>query len=504
MAQRASRPPARPPARRGSAAYRRPPKSQPPVNGYTATVISPASGASVNTKKPTVTVLGEVVLGGLVDLQVEWRRQQAVLSGSTWDPEAIYTVSVNGADSGVPVGTIPPTDLEYGTWWFRARAGSTATNIWSAWSAQRWLDVRPRLGSVAQYIDLNVGVTDPPILTTCAYIEMNVGLDPLTVVPELTSYVEMNVGVELRPFSVAEYIDLNIGPKLGVYQAAEYMDLNVVTNQVPTPHIWWIRPEQGKHGYVFNIYGHGFGQYQGQYSGKVRLGNLVCSIARWEIVPSTPVATTITVSGKPRATSSTTAIPWVALVNPTITFEAGDTIDYDMRWDTGASRLDIFPYFTQANAVMGYGANLLLNDTTGAAWVSDQPSAYNAWHHRKFVIPTGHYLVGRAVTNFGIAWYGFDAAQPVRDGAIRSFVIRAADGTVKAWLTGDDNQTAPSLSYTANTGTLTSATLTQDGYHIVHGQGLDPDSITTEHGWIVAVVPSEAVSSMVRVVLEEG
>lgn len=504
MASRARRNHPRPPARRGGAAFRRVPATQPPVNGFVASITGPSNGASVNDRTPSVSVLGVAVLGGTVDLQIEWRRQQAMFVSGNWVPAPTYTVLVDGAESGVPVLTEPPTELDHGTWWFRVRAGDFGTGIWSDWSAQQWLDVRPVLGSVAQYIELNVGVTDPPIAGTYAYIEMNVGLDESTVVSELVTYAEMNVGTVIQPFQASEYTDFNIGPKLGTYEVAEYMDFNVVTNQVPVPHIWWVRPEQGKHGYVFNIFGQGFGQFQGQYSGKVRLGNLVCSIARWEMIPPDPVATTVTVSGKPRATASTTSIPWLALVSPTITFEAGDTIDYDMFWDTGSSRLDLFPYFVQGSAVMGYGANLLLNDTTGDPWISDQPEAYGAWHHRRFVVPTGHYLVGRAATNFGIGWYGFDAAQPFRAGSIRSFVIRRADGVVKAWITGDDNQNAPSLAYTANTGTLQSATLTQEGYQIIHGQGLDPDTITPEHGWVVAVVPSGAVSSMVRVVLEEG
>ena len=82
-------------------------------------------------------------------------------------------------------------------------------------------------------------------------------------------------------------------------------------------------------------------------------------------------------------------------------------------------------------------------------------------------------------------------------------VIRSADGTPKMWATGDDHISAPTLTYVANTGILQYATFEQEGFEIVKGQGVDPDKITPEHGWIVAVVPSGAVSSMVQVVLEE-
>lgn len=507
MVRRAPRQPPRPPARRGGAVTRRLLRAQPPVNGYVAQITSPANGYGSADRTPTVYVMGTSLAFPTVDLQIEWRRQEAFYISAVWTPPATYTVSVEDTASGVPVGVDPPTNLAYGSWWYRVRAGNSTTNLWSDWSPQQWLDVRPVLGSMAEYIDMNIGVTDPPIYKLAVYAEMNVGLDLATVVGELVTYAEMNIGAIEQTFQASEYADLNIGPKLNPYEVAEYMDFNVVTDETPVPHIWWIRPEQGKEGYVFNIYGQGFGEFQNQYDGKVLLGNLVCSIARWEIVDAQVVASTVSVIGKARPTAGATsgmAYPWVSLAAATVTFEAGDTIDYDMRWDTPlSSRLDIFPTFSQAGNIMGLGTNLLLNDSTGDAWISDQPEAYGAWHHRHFTVPPGHYLVGKAVTNFGIAWYGFDAAQSFRGGSIRSFVIRRADGTVKHWATGDDNLNNVPLVYTANTGTLQSSTFEQDGYEIIQGEGLDPDTITPEHGWIVAVVPSGAVSSMVRVVLED-
>ncbi len=75
--------------------------------------------------------------------------------------------------------------------------------------------------------------------------------------------------------------------------------------------------------------------------------------------------------------------------------------------------------------------------------------------------------------------------------------------TPKMWIMGDDRNSTPPLTYLANGGQLQYATFEQEGFEIVQGQGLDPDIITPEYGWIVAVVPSGAVSSMVKVVLED-
>lgn len=470
-------------------------------------MLAPPAGYSTNDRRQEITVSGHSDLGTPVDIQIEWRRQRAIeFPANVWTPTPTYTVSIEDAVSDSPQVSEPPTDLAYGTWWFRARAGNSTSNVWSAWSPQNWIELRPVLGSLTQYVEMNIGVTDPPLYSALAYVEMNVGVPDAPLEPEnAVTYVEMNVGVRQEVLNLAAYTDLNIGPKFDPYVVMEYTDLNVVTDETPVPHIWWIRPEQGKEGYVFNIYGQGFGAFQNEYDGKVLLGNLVCSIARWEIVPAEARVTTVSVIGSPRTTASTTALPQVLLNASSVVIEEGDIIEYDLRWEApGGSRLDIFPTFDISGVTteMGY-ASALLNDTTGDAWISDQPEAYSAWHHRRFVVPPGNYLIGRTISNFAFAWYGSDAAAPVRAASIRSMVVRDSDESVKLWVMGDDQLSRPPLNYTANGGDLQSVTFEQEGFEIIHGEGLDPDTITPEYGWIVAVVPSGAVSSMVRVVLED-
>lgn len=506
MAHRANRP-QRPPRRRGDSSFQKTITAPPVVNGYSAQILSPPRGSSSPDQRIDVTVLATAVTTPTLDIQMEWRRQEATQAtvGGPWSPAATYTNTVTGLTSNQEHVIEPPTDLAYGTWWYRARAGDSSTGVWGAWSVQVWSDVRPTLGSVTQYIDLNIGVDAPPLEGAFAYIDLNIGIRTEDYDASPAAYIDLNLGVEKLPLTAVAYSDLNVGIERKVLRTVIYSDMNVRSDMTPVPHLWWVRPERGKHGYVFNIFGQGFGSFQNEFSGSVMLGNHVCPIVRWDLVPAGLKPVTVSVKGTPRTTSSTTALP-VVLLNPSaLLIEAGDIIEYDMKWDTPPStQLDILPTFdiSTTTSKMGYGT-ALLNDTTGDPWISAQPEAYGAWHHRKFVVPSGNFLVGKTISNFGIAWYGFSASAPERAGSIRSFVVRDSQGVPKLWVTGDDHQSAPALTYTANGGALVSATFEQEGFEIIHGQGLDPDTITPEHGWIVAVVPSGAVSSMVRVVLEE-
>ena len=501
---------ARPPVRRGVALFQRALRLPPPVNGFGVSFLAPVNGFSSRVRRPTITVVGYSVLGTPVDIQIEWRTQKAYQQGvkpkptDPWFPAPTYVVNLRSVASNSQQTTVPPADLAYMSWWYRARVGNLDTSLWSDWSEQRWLDITPVLGSVSEYLDINVGVVNIRNPVTVAYVEMNIGVLRSTKFP-LTQYSEMNIGVPSKVKLLAEYTDMNVYPVLGRPSLAAYTDLNAVTDLTPEPHIWWIRPEQGKEGYVFNIYGHGFGAFQGEHDGKVQLGNLVCSIANWQVVPPGLVASTVRVSGKPRPTTGGNSIPNVLLNTSSVVLQAGDVIEYDLLWEVPSqSQLDIFPYFEISGIAVGIGASYLLNDEQGTAWASDQPGAKGTWLHRKFTIPVGHGLVGKTANDFGIGWYGYDPTQPTRTASVRSYVIRAADGTAKLWVTGDDNKSAPPFTYVANSGVLVSTEFDQEGFVIQHGEGLDPDVITTEHGWIVAIVPSGASSSMVEVVVEDS
>lgn len=490
--------------RRGSVQLSRALLPPPLVNGYAVALVAPINGYFSFDLRQQVTILGTSSLGTDMDVQVEWRTGPAsdTTGFGNWVPSPIYVTNLSGIPSGVPYDVEPPADLGYFTWYYRARTGIASSNIWSAWSPQAFFNLSPVLGSVSTYIDLNVGVENVVSRGDYSYVDVNVGVK-FTQARSDSKYIDLNVGVPEVLFTPASYADLNVGAQRNLYQPAAYADLNVLVDGTPVPRIWWVRPEQGKEGYLFNIYGHGFGEFQGEHNGKVVLGSLDCAIARWETIPPTLRETTVSVRGTPRSTQSTTTIPTL-LINTldTLALAAGDIIEYDMMWE-GSSRIDIFPIFSISTTTtdMGYGVTSL-NDTTGDAWISDQPEAYNgAWHHRRFVVPTGHYLIDKTILSFGVGWYEFDALTRVRAGAIRSFVIRSADGTPRLWVTGDDGHTAPEMTYVANGGALVSSSYDREGHTIEHGSGLGGDIITPEHGWIVAIVPPGAVSSMVRVTL---
>lgn len=497
----------RPRPRRGAAVVRQALRLPPFINDYRAYIDAPANGGSVNDTLQDLTVIAQSRSGLPMDVQVEWRRQQAFeLSPNYWEPVPVYTVDQANVDSDVETPSPPPTALAYGTWWVRVRAGHKATNTWSAWSPQSWFDVRPVLGSWTQYLDVNVGTVDPPMLNTFVYVDMNIGVPPRPLESaDLMRYVDMNIGVRPRPMGLTAYSDMNVGPKFNPYVAMAYTDLNVDPTVTPTPHIWWIRPEKGKEGYVFNIYGQGFGAQQNEYNGSVVLGNLVCETTRWEMIPPQLTATTVSVSGTPRPATSQTQLPGVQLNAGSIVVAAGDIIEYDLRWDGPVGQVsDIYPSFTISGTAYMPGYNIFtLSDVDGVAWNAAPALVDGEWHHRKFVVPAGHTFVGRTLSDFRFSWYGFAPGSGNRRASLRSMVIRSADGTPKMWATGDDHISAPTLTYVANTGILQYATFEQEGFEIVKGQGVDPDKITPEHGWIVAVVPSGAVSSMVQVVLEE-
>lgn len=492
--------------RRGTASFVRAPAPPLPVNGYSVTVTAPVSGFVSRSQRPVISFSATSILNDPVDVQVEWQTSDPSRMG--W--VAVYTNSLLALGSGSAQTVQPPTNLDYRTWWYRLRSGKLSTNTWGLWTdSSRHVNVQAVLGSTSAYVELNVGVVSPPVLNATAYVDFNIGRGEDTKLSSKTVYSDLNIGLDPRIKVAIAYSDMNVYPFSNVRSFVQYSDLNVVPTK-PNPTIWWIRPEQGKEGYVFNIFGHGFGGYKGQYSGVVRIGNLVCDIASWTLVPAAPRTTTVVVTGTASATApSIGQFPKVLLSPALVTLSAGDTIEYDLRWDTPInSKLDIFPYFYVTNVgpvgVGSIGGPTDLVSEDGKGWVATSiPEAYGAWVHRKFTVPGSSPLVGKVITNFSLAWFSYNPAQPQTSASVRSYVVRDANGLAKLWVTGDDNFSAPPLTYEATSGsTLTSATISQVKHVITHGAALDPDIITPEHGWIVAVVPTGAVSSMVQISLE--
>ena len=524
---RARRTPPRPPARRGQAEFQRALRLPPQINGYGVEIQSPAMGYHSRDKRPDITVVPRASVAMVADVQVEWRTQMAYQAGlnplpsAPWLPTPTYVSTALDQPRNTPVVLEPPTDLSYTTWWYRVRVGDIDANVWSAWSEQRFLDVYPILGQASEYIEMNVGVVAPDKLDqTAIYIEMNVGAETVTH-PQLMRYVAMNVGVESKVKLSAEYMPMNVYPPTGEYQAAAYTDLNMVTDQTPQPHIWWIRPEQGKEGYVFNIYGHGFGPSRGSYDGKVRLGNYECAIARWEVIPASPRSGVVTAEGTPKLsgvptdTSYFTNLPRLRVRNDiSYVLQVGDVIEFDIMSDNELQF--IFPSFDVSGtgfppssyATSYWLARTSLTDQDNHGWDSVWNNFVpNVWKTRRFTIPantTYTEMAGKTISNFDLRWYYIDPLARSNKVSVRRWRIIPANGSAPIWITGDDEMSVPLMTYTAVGGSiLHDASYDRTGHVIDHGSGLDPDTITPEHGWIVAIVPTGAVSADVHVVLED-
>lgn len=277
-----------PVSRRGRATLLRGPRVLPLVRGFSLDILSPQNGTQSRDTTPDLTVIPRSGTGEVVDVQVEWRNSPPRLStGSTpsWFPAPVKSYTYTGLTSGADTVITVPETFGYQRWYYRARAGNSVAGVWSDWtSPDRYLAILPTLGSVAGYIDMNVGVQNLRYSGALAYLDMNVGAQVSPPAAAL-GYAEMNVGVLPQWRQTTAYSDFNVYRPTGDHSTLVYSDMFVNTDR-PNPHIWWIRPEQGREGYLFHIFGHGFGDFQGQHDGVVRLGNLLCPVVRWTRVPA--------------------------------------------------------------------------------------------------------------------------------------------------------------------------------------------------------------------------
>lgn len=517
--RRSSRPPRGIPPRRGSSAYNYTIKPPIPQNGYSVTIISPVNGATLETKRPTIKISVSSILGDPVDVQVEWRTQVPFLLGgnpdiynpASWRPYPPTQASEHLAvPSGSTLDIQPPNDLTNTSWYYRVRAGNKATNVWTQYTAAaRFLNVIPVLGSTATYFDWNVGVIRPQTVNSAVYMDFNVGVAAFAPQGSV-QYSDLNIGVLPGWKAAGEYLDINIFPPVVYQNGARYLDFNVTTTR-PTPTIWWIRPEQGREGYVFHIYGHGFGSFQNQYDGRVFLGSLICQVTRWSLVPPTILPASYRAQGsRASANPGTQTVPFFVYNNQdTIVLNGGDVIEYDQKWETSGTALNVFPTMSlQNNNITPLTSGFELTDVNGVLWGGTPAGATSGgWVHRKYIVPTtgsggASNWRGQPVNRFGLQWMGSGAGQQA--GWVRNFTIKDSFGNVRLYATNDDRHLGSTDAiYTSVGGSvLTSSEKIQESDRIIHGQGLDPDEITVEHGWITVVVPNGAVSAMVKVVLE--
>jgi hypothetical protein len=129
------------------------------------------------------------------------------------------------------------------------------------------------------------------------FILLNVGIEQ-TVKDPGTDYVLENVGAEKTNKDVGtDTILENVGIEQTVKGVAtDYILEGDVDTNVPTPHIWELRPDSGRAGDGFAIIGFGFGATQGTYTGTIfwldGVTEVPLGVVSWTIVAPTADAYT--------------------------------------------------------------------------------------------------------------------------------------------------------------------------------------------------------------------
>ena len=380
-----------------------------------------------------------------------------------------------------------------------------------------------------QYTDLNIGVENvTPIKRVVQYVDFNIGLEPVEIL-DAVGYADFNVGLEPQPREGAEYSDFNMHTNPGQYRRGVYLDFNIDPETSPVPHIWYIRPQYGKEGLIFNVYGQGLGITQDEFDGKVMLNELECAVTQWMVVPA-QATRVLRVGGYlpgtgtiPRGFRMTPDAANTGENERTVVLETGDIIEFDYTVRTGLAPLEgeirFVPFFMKRNSAGTSVAawtegqlDALPDDQNGIGWFDPMPHVVGLVQHRRFIVPSS--LNNQRTADWGIGVMGsYSIGRPNRVADFGGYVIRAADGTVKKWVTRDDGSDAR-LGFNDAVGSYLSDLTREEASQFWTTVGfingptnqpfyIDDGATNVEHEWIIVVVPEGAESGMVRVVLED-
>lgn len=183
----------------------------------------------------------------------------------------VLTDRANGPVSVTPGGLVDKT-----TYYWRARAASTGTTGWGAWT-ETWT-YTPDIDSGKAF----------------AYVNENMGVETTTD-PDAEKSVYENVGVEYLPVSTGfKYDDENIGiQEILDGDAYGYVHEGDVSTNTPTPHIWFLKPNSGRTGDGIQIICFGAGDLQQTFNGTVEIykglieGWTPVSVTTWQVFPPT-------------------------------------------------------------------------------------------------------------------------------------------------------------------------------------------------------------------------
>lgn len=160
------------------------------------------------------------------------------------------------------------------TYFVRARAGDGA-GTWGPWDAVEFV-VDTQAGRAYGEIFMNIGRS---ISASEDYGSASI-------------YLNQGVVGDVTPWPV-DYIFENIGiplPLSGI--AIDYLYLGDVSTNMPTPHIWWLRPNAGRSGDGIEIICFGAGDLQTTFNGVVEMwqgedGWVGVPVNTWQVYPPT-------------------------------------------------------------------------------------------------------------------------------------------------------------------------------------------------------------------------
>lgn len=487
----------------------------PPVNGFAIQWASDQQTTFfTDNTKPSVTFVPTSVLDPTVQVQVQWAHFQDAFSWYDSHSDNAWTGTPDGRTMGsdytltdVPVDTATttysPVDLDFNYWLVRVRAGNGTS--WGLWSAAVRVSVYATQLSNAFYIDQNVGMNfNTPRMYAAMYIDENVGLADLDVVGG-GMFIDMNIGVN-SPYPIqssAFFIDENVTPDwTAPTAAAAYLDMNIDSTVHPTPHIWWIVPVQGREGWLFHLYGHGFGDTQSAFNGRVLINDIQTGVITWERVAASLQQNYLSLTLRPGSTVG--SILKVLLNTPSgITVQTGDRIVWDEYWESPAgTNLGFGLSFVVGNTEYGSNSDGTRTDNAGMLLRpgTDRTPAYGTWLHREYTIQSGDN--NDAIGSFYFYLIAQSTTQGLSTVRLRNVGVISGQSNVAKWWAVPPTimSYTPPVPVTAQNGaTVDSTSIYSPDVMIDPASGLVDQTILPEHGHIVVSVPEGAVSGPVKV-----
>jgi hypothetical protein len=235
---------------------------------FGAVPVSPDPGLMQLTQTPTLIAL---VSGTPSPFQVQYQT-----SADTTFTTVSWTQTLTGQIPGFSTITVGVNLTDGATHYWRVRAGDGT--VWGPWSDPSALRIYLARASAREYFYLNYGAQDG------------------TVVAHGVEEFYLNAGISATSVAHAvEYFYENVGfVRTGADAAVEYFYEGDVSENIPTPHVWFTWLEYGfATDHVF-VYGQGFGTLPEDYGAEVMidwgpnftLGDVSTAIFDWSVQPA--------------------------------------------------------------------------------------------------------------------------------------------------------------------------------------------------------------------------